>query len=125
MKKLIGMTEMLPEHPHSIFLKQKPEIWMFVACDEDGNILEEPNKHGLSYKEYNEEYQQAQERVIFDGFEVDKMECGHKYAVNNNLQIVNDGELGLCIYEIFPTQKPKEVMFKTIEDLVKYNLILK
>ena len=59
---------------------------MFVPCDEEGNVLEEPNKiiedfYGFvehhdgtsekvlnekSLKEYEEQYQQAKERVLFD-----------------------------------------------------------
>ena len=57
------------------FLKQPLQLGFFVPCDEDGNVLEEPNS-----KNYNEEtngwfnacneYQQAKERVIFDSFYV-------------------------------------------------------
>jgi hypothetical protein len=49
------------------FLKQPLELWMFVPCDEDGNVLEEPEL-------YNEvcEYQKAKERCFFEGFEYKK-----------------------------------------------------
>ena len=54
------------------FLSQKPEKWMFVPCDDEGNVLEEP-KHepfqdGQKYDDLLAEYQQALDRVIFEGF---------------------------------------------------------
>ena len=64
---------------YASFMKQKPELWMFVPCDEDGNVLEEPEnipaKLGLgldhfSKKEIDEmdTYLEAYSRVIFEGF---------------------------------------------------------
>ena len=62
------------------FLKQLLQLWMFVACDEDGNVLEEPkdfkvwSNSGGAFMNIDEvlicqEYQQAKERCLFDGFE--------------------------------------------------------
>lgn len=115
MKKLIGMVDTLPEHPHSIFLKQKPNIWMFVACDEDGNVLEEPYNYqefldGNNLNTLCEEYQQAQERIIFEGF----VKCNR----NSNVSCVYNKDLDLHLYTEFK-------FVKTIEDLVKYNLTLR
>ena len=69
------------------FLSQKPEKWMFVPCDEDGNVLEEPkakdyfptnkpidqfteeDKKGFSdYYSPMMIFEQALYRVIFEGF---------------------------------------------------------
>ena len=57
------------------FLSQKPEKWMFVPCDDEGNVLEEPTKsikiiggENLANKKRIEQYQQALDRVIFEGF---------------------------------------------------------
>ena len=58
------------------FLKQPSKLEMFVPCDEDGNILKEPNRwvDYLQYpdsfdgnKEWDElyDYQQAKEKVLF------------------------------------------------------------
>ena len=56
------------------FVSRKPELWMFVPCDEDGNVLEEPK---LPYakptwcdkcEELNPEYSKwykAQSKVLF------------------------------------------------------------
>jgi len=61
------------------FLKQPLELWMFVPCDEDGNVLEEPVHYETWLKLHESEgstigfdehlkYQQAKERCLFDGF---------------------------------------------------------
>lgn len=58
------------------FLKLYLKLWMFVPCDEDGNVLEEP--HREDYDMYDDtvflidmkKYQQAKERCLFDGFEI-------------------------------------------------------
>ena len=46
---------------------------MFIHCDEEGNVLEEPVKSGYIdvdeesiFRIKREQYQQAQERVLFD-----------------------------------------------------------
>ena len=59
------------------FGKQTLEKWMFIACDEYGNVLEFPNilDHKYSgtdvnnFKEDLQEYNQAKERCLFEGFE--------------------------------------------------------
>ena len=58
------------------FLKTPLELGMFVPCDEDGNVMEKPVQyegalefaHGEDYDNAIE-YQQAKERVIFEGCE--------------------------------------------------------
>ncbi len=63
------------------FLKQTPELWMFVPCDKEGNVLEEPDalpenldQHSrFSHLEILEQYQKAKERVLFKGFEIVKL----------------------------------------------------
>ncbi|MBC7524824.1 MAG: hypothetical protein H7239_10330 [Flavobacterium sp.] len=50
------------------FLKQPLELWMFVPCDSDGNVLEyKQNEYLSSLKPYErQEYQQAKERCLFE-----------------------------------------------------------
>ena len=65
----------------SNFLKQPLTLGMFVPCDENGNVLEEP----LLLPSYElDKYRKAKEKVIFDGFDIihnDKVritiECNH------------------------------------------------
>lgn len=110
------------------FLKQPLELWMFVPCDKNGNVLEELNSQEfrnkfclsyytdnweIEYKNYCEQYQQAKERCYFDGLE---LSVGKKAIVNyiGFILLIHKN----CKFSV----TGKEV--KTIEDLVKYNLTL-
>lgn len=98
MYKLIGMTDFVLEQRkihegdfedlsdlyfrYAKFLKQPLELWMFVPCDEDGNVLDEPTEkdefryyNGIEYyphqkKEYLQKYQKAKDRCLFDGLDL-------------------------------------------------------
>ena len=59
------------------FLKQPLKLEMFVPCDEDSDILHEPEGYEQRLPnmmtEYNDEiyrYKQAKEKVLFEGFEI-------------------------------------------------------
>ena len=82
------------------FLKQTLNLGMFVPCDLKGNFLEIPtyNSNLKELEEAHFRYQQAKERVIFDGFEYDKKGFAKKgdFYVNEEF-IIN----------------------KTIEDIIK------
>lgn len=120
MKKLISMVETVPERPHAKFLQQTPTLGMFVPCDEDGNVLKEPNHYGKSIETTREcikQYQQAKQRVIFEGFEayfVTESITALRYDETNNLWFYTDGQVTF-----------NSKLVKTIEDLVPYNLTLK
>ena len=90
------------------FLSQSLELWMFVPCDEDGNVLEEPDSIGVGnyfyYEKALDQYQQAKERCLFEGLQFDYETATVYYGI------------GLVIYMLGAS--------KTIEDLVKYNLEL-
>ena len=86
MKNLISMTDYVLETANSKdlmetplqklnkhftyanFLKQPLELWMFVPCDEDGNVLEEPEPT-VMWTPRIQHYQQAKERCLFKNFE--------------------------------------------------------
>jgi len=89
MKKLISMTDFVLTDKYTStghkmyaeFLKQSLTLGMFVPCDLDGNVLEEPKRdfeedevseRGRcedAFYEDNNDYQEAKERVLFKGFE--------------------------------------------------------
>ena len=83
-------------YKHEEFLSQKLELWMFVPCDENGNVLEEPNikdafyggnhfavkENSTVYHRQNDQYQKAKDRLLFEGFEVKNKELIYKH--NNN-----------------------------------------
>ena len=60
------------------FLEQPLKLEMFVPCDEEGDILEEPTNYEQRLPnmmtEYNDEiyrYKQAKEKVLFEGFHIE------------------------------------------------------
>lgn len=82
MERLISMRDFVLEQnnyrqqrfsqivDYAMFLKQPLELWMFVPCDEDGNVLENkfyPSSMSFSNDAniYREKYQQAKERCLF------------------------------------------------------------
>ena len=86
--KLIPMTDFVLEQSknkpfverftncenYANFLKQLLELWMFIPCDDDGNILEEKMIFASDDKDYIFEskkfdvYQKSKERILFKGF---------------------------------------------------------
>jgi hypothetical protein len=97
------------------FLSTPLSLGMFIPTDEDGNVLEEPEywKNFLDYsdrsvvglKQEIYDYYDAKERVLFEGFEICK--------VNNEMAFRVNGRGLILLSE-----------HKTIEDLIKYNLTL-
>ena len=108
------------------FLSQPLELWMFVPCDENDNVLEEPKEDNSKYwnkgvdGEFNHnkfidekiQYLQAKERVLFEGF---------KLIENSKLiKIVRqNGDINKSVG--FGFSKVKE---RTIESLVFMDLTL-
>ena len=59
------------------FLRQPLKLEMLIPCDEDGDILDEPEDYEVRLPnmmtEYNDEvyrYKQAKEKVLFEGFKI-------------------------------------------------------
>jgi len=115
------------------FLKQPLSIEMFVPCDENGNVLEEKSIFNTTDEDYifNSEafdnYQQAKERCLFEGFEVKFKDCKvFKYQSEKILLYMNDTTCVEynCYHKSFVLFIDNEIIFEnisTIEDLVKYN----
>ena len=119
------------------FLKQHLKLWMFIPCDEDGNVFEEPTtsdfdnyheKYGNilnsedieEYKKALEQHQQAKERVLFYGFNF----LGNECIFNSNVMIHflnNEIKIEEHFEEII-TKVAKTIY--TIEDLIPYNITL-
>jgi hypothetical protein len=90
MERLIPMTDFVllkdaewtdyqSIYKYANFLKQPLELWMFIPCDENGNVLEIPHyfeptseKEIGDYDELVYQYQIAKDRVLFNGFEIIK-----------------------------------------------------
>lgn len=63
---------------YALFLNQLIELWMFVPCDEEGNVLTEPRRASfldspsviVDLDEQLKKYNKAKERVLFENFEL-------------------------------------------------------
>ena len=98
MKKLIEIIDYIIEqheqcisstdrtYNYAIFLKQPLELWMFVPCDEDGNVLEVVPYYADGIEKVNE-YKKAKERCLFKGFEMYK---GNPYNYNKARAFTQD-----------------------------------
>lgn len=74
------------------FLKQTLQLGMFVPCDEEGNVLEQPKQTSLtcSFFEHQQffnkqkKYEKAKEKVFFKGFDEDSANMLMYY--NDNIE---------------------------------------
>lgn len=107
------------------FLNQKIKLEMFVPCDEDGNVLEEPliyNEFVSTLKPYErDKYQQAKERVLFEGFKIIKPN-EHKIDSLNGTSFLQNEEENVGFIKDWEDTWYFE--YETIEDLVKLNITL-
>ena len=103
------------------FLKQPLKLEMFVPCDENGNVLEEPEKYGWlqnvgSRNSYATEqecidcetFHLAKQKVLFEGFEM---------SIEKNA-IINNGKKIIRIHGN-NTFSLNGKLIITIEDLIK------
>ncbi len=77
------------------FLQQPLERWMFVPCDEDGDVLEEllhielyeGSTYDLDVKKYND----AKQKCLFDGFWIENyMLTNENIAIGKALTLYSD-----------------------------------
>ena len=103
------------------FLKKPLELGMFIPCDEDGNVLEDPELTMLQgdgetyYSASDEEFKQyweAEERVLFDGFQISDI------FDNNNIGIQS------CSLSFSTKNFKAKFENKTIEELIHYDITL-
>ena len=104
------------------FLEQPLKLEMFVPCDDEGDVLEEPTDYEKRLlnmmTEYNDEvytYYQAKAKVLFEGFEIDK-----------NLYLVYKNEISIGRFISYENGSKFLFRdnFKTIEDLVEFGFKL-
>lgn len=85
------------------FLSQPLELWMFTACNDDGNVYSEFPEDTFTTKLQLLEYKSAQERVLFTGFYT---EWGFWPSSVSLLKIIGDtveDAAGLSYIELTPT----------------------
>jgi hypothetical protein len=104
------------------FLKQPLKLEMYVPCDEDGNVLnyKEIKQSVIDGTENWNIWENAKEKVIFDGFEWKSADFGDEPM----LELTNKGVYFLYDVEDKNFQNDVDEFVETIEDLVRYNLDL-
>lgn len=112
---------------HKNFLKQPLKLGMFVPCDENDMPLDEPKGWKNEECDTNdccsickcEQYQQAKESVIFEGFEIKNSKIYNEEHIQFLGMIGNPSKYA----DINPLRwRDRFVNTKTIEELVNYNL---
>lgn len=113
-----GASEKIMEvFRYANFLKQPLKLEMFIPCDDDGNVLEEPDSIGVGndfyYERAFDQYQKAKEKVLFEGFEFKKTRAIHLYElfINDKFMFTYNSSTNAFL-----------IVGSTIEHLVKYNL---
>lgn len=91
------------------FLKQPLELWMFIPCDEEGNVLEKPNPLVDVNNRLKKQYQQAKDRVLFEGFTMFGKDCIELKESNGKSKV------DIFIYQL------KEM---TAKELISYDITL-
>lgn len=141
--KLISMTDFVSQYVetgcaveqirkirnYSDFLKQPLTLGVFIPCDDEGNVLEEPVDTIGGVELYSEKYQQAKEKVLFedsiitnsDPYKMTKrfmIDLKHPtyFRLYNKFTFTN-GDINECFLPNF-----REI--PTIEYLVKFELSL-
>jgi hypothetical protein len=106
------------------FLKQPLELWMFVPCDENGYVLEIPTPRkgddgNWNYQSRFEQYQQAKERCLFEGFEIvtkDFDKKPYKFMQNKDTYV--------AFLEPLSNEWKKVNDYECLEDLALYKFLL-
>ena len=116
------------------FVSQKPELWMFVPCDEDGepfvfstyddavlsitgqNIEDWDGKEErVEVEEQWKQYQQAQSKVLFKGWAVEYVDNNEVEIRNNRFYLLflngkTTGTLEVCIGEELTETALKQIL---------------
>jgi len=104
-------------YDYAKFLQQPLELWMFVPCDEKGNVLKFDYPQNKVFDEiaqiaFEKQYQQAKERCLFEGFFNTTQSSQYNMYIENGMQ------------SVFYKSKNSDVLKKIIgmvivEDLIK------
>lgn len=99
------------------FLNETLTLGQFVPCDLKGNVLTEPHDHGSGIKTFSEmDYQDAKDRVVFEGFEGAYIYSGTRFEVKRP----KDGLIVWSLY-IKDIKKPWK---SGVESFIGYDLTL-
>ena len=105
------------------FLKKPLTISMFIPCDKNGNILNEVKEFENSVgsdENYNRalrNYKIAKENVLFKGFSIKERNCNNSF-----IKYIENGFIAFYYFNEKSQKFEPNTDFKTIEDLIPYNL---
>lgn len=125
---------------YDLFLEKPLALWMFVPCDENGNILSEPNAEdyfntNIPIDQYTDKdkdginkhyfalmsYEDSKERCLFEGFEVHEVFTG----VNEKTKTISlRGLINVFWFDTITQTWNPSIGVKNIEGLVNYGLTL-
>ena len=105
---------------YATFLKQPLTIGMFVPCDENTYILEEPADDNYAFYTHKnvslkEEYQDAKQKILFEGFEVKES----IYDDTGQSLFIGWKPYNSAIFLKLQGEEWKLDDFKTVEDLLQ------
>ena len=116
------------------FLKLPLKLEMFVPCDEDGNVLEEPKieeeyvdeRTTQIFAQYQYDLDKAKEKVLFEEFNLNQKDFSKLESIfcltKECFQITFFTKEKGCFMDNLKTNKTYEI--KTIEDLIQFELEL-
>jgi len=119
-------AQLLRIEKYANFLKQLLKLWMFVPCDEEGNVLKEPNYYScfldnsyltrpqLINYENCVRYQKAKDRVLFEGWSL----LDSEHITNGSYDI------DILTWTFYRTNEGGGVGYEIIDDLTNYQLEL-
>ncbi len=110
-------------YQYSLFLKQPLKLEMFVPVDEAGDVLEEPDYLDERFELKRMIYEEAKEKVLFNGFN-----STARFKVSSGFEDMsflcyNNGNTQVLVTD-FTQEEPKTETCYTIEDLIKFKLLL-
>ena len=110
-----GLQKLVKIYHYATFLKQRLEIWMFVPCDAEGNIMTKPKISCATCNEctcsmdYVKAWEQAKERCLFKDFRIenytltnDIIGLGQALTLYSDIESLSDDFRGRDI-ELTPT----------------------
>jgi len=127
---LANSDENSKEYQHAKTLKLKPELWMFVPTDENGNVLEEPYNYKIYDPGYSgtekdidfiecQKYQTALSKVWFNGWFL--------HLINEEFIRIGNRKCFLTNYKdsdnwFLNAPHDNSIQIQTIEQLIPHNL---
>lgn len=103
------------------FLKTPLTLSMFVPCDENENVLEYPIPISISdsfrFEKATLNYLEAKEKVLFEDFSIKERNCNNSF-----FKYIENGLIAVYYFNEKSQKFEPNTEFKTIEDLIPYNI---